>query len=166
MFPKISAWVALGQVGSLCCPSRIASHRILGMFIPQAIVMQDHLEFVVADPCHDAGHVNSAIRALDSHSHDESDRVGVRHGAPEASQDEGLGLAGSVFDDGVQADGKCLEKMASVERFNAHRGCDRRRSVRRRCQKGRRLIRWQSTTFDHISRYYSCIDNLIKGVSP
>ena len=48
----------------LGCPSGVASHRILRMFIPQTIVVQDHLEFVVADPFHHTCHVDPAVRTL------------------------------------------------------------------------------------------------------
>ena len=58
-------------------------------------------------------------RALDSHPHDQPDRVDVLDGAAAARQDEGERQPGGVPDDGLQADGVGLEEVAGVERLDA-----------------------------------------------
>ena len=69
-----------------------------------------------------AGVLRLPGRALASHPHDEPDRVDVRHGATEDGEDEREREPCGVSNDGLQADGECLEELALVERITTPPG--------------------------------------------
>src|SRR4051794_37059923 len=59
---------------------------------------------------------------LGPHPDDQPDRVGVLDGAPSSRQDQGERDEDGVPDDGVQADGECIQGLAIVERIAAADG--------------------------------------------
>ena len=87
-----------------------------------------------------AGVLRLPCRALGAHPDDEPDRERVLDGAAEARQDQGERESGGVPDDGVQADGECLEGLAIVERFASAGGSRQGDRLQGRHQgEGRRL---------------------------
>src|SRR6516225_11238943 len=89
--------------------------------------------------------------ALAAPADDERDRERVRDGAAADGKDEGVGDAGRVPDDGVQADAIGFATLAGAQRLGAaergHQG-DRIRGWEQ--ERGRRLMNSSSTTIDNI----------------
>src|SRR6516225_6970099 len=88
--------------------------------------------------------------ALDAPADDERDRERVRDGAAADGKDQGVGNAGGMPDDGVQADAIGVAKLAGAQRLGAaERGHQGNRIRRWAQERGRRLIKSSSTTIDN-----------------
>ena len=95
-------------------------------------------------------------RALAAHPDDQRHRERLRDGATADGEDQRERQPHGLPDDGVQADGKCLEDVAEPERIGAYQGGHRRRRLCGRRQRSdipesRRVISRASTTFDNTS---------------
>jgi len=83
-------------------PQQVALYDTLRVYLDQrGLADRDPARLAVVDaPGRVVGVLRLSGRSLDSHSQDESARVGIRDFAAAASQDERLGLAGDKLDDG------------------------------------------------------------------